>query len=109
MFLNQDPFHYFSQYYERDILQRTYKDPVPPVTIQGLQVLDGDFIRPPVKRSKRGRPRIARIRANYGAETRVYNCSVCCQPGHNRRVCPNRPVEHGRAQRAQDRLIEGKY
>jgi hypothetical protein len=34
---------------------------------------------------------------------------VCRQPGHNRRVCPNQPIEHGRAQRARDRLVEGKY
>jgi hypothetical protein len=26
---------------------------------------------------------------------------VCLQSGHNRRVCPNQPVEHGRAQRAR--------
>jgi hypothetical protein len=35
---------------------------------------------------------------------------VCRQAGHNRRICPNQPVEHGRAQRARDRLVvEGKY
>jgi hypothetical protein len=34
---------------------------------------------------------------------------VCRQSGHNRRVCPNQPIEHGRAQRAQDQLVEGKY
>jgi hypothetical protein len=34
---------------------------------------------------------------------------VCQQPGHNRRVCPNQPVNHGRAQRARDQLVEGKY
>jgi hypothetical protein len=89
---------------------RTYKNPIQPVLIQGLQVLAGDSIRPPVKKTKRGRPKIARIRANYGTEKRTYNCSVCLQSGHNRRICPNQPVEHGRAQRAQDQLVvEGKY
>src|ERR1700729_4305317 len=39
----------------------------------------------------------------------IYNCSVCLQPGHNRRICPNQPIEHGRAQRARDRLVEGEY
>jgi hypothetical protein len=109
LYLSRDPFHYFSRRYEWDILQRSYKRPIQPVTIQGLRVLDGDSIHPPVKRSKRGRPKVARIRANYGAEKRVYNCSVCLQPGNNRSVCPNQPIEHGRPQRARDQLIEGKY
>jgi hypothetical protein len=107
--LGRDPFHYFSQRYEWGISMRIYKRPIQPVTIQGLQVLAGDSIRPPVKRAKRGRPKVARIRANYGTEKRVYNCSVCLQPGHNRRICPNQPVEHGRAQRVRDQLIEGEY
>ena len=32
--------------------------------------------------------------------------SICRQPGHSRRICPNQPIEHGRAQRVQDQLIE---
>ena len=88
---------------------RTYKRPIQPVTIQDLEVLAGDFIRPPIKRARRGRPKVARIRANYGAEKRTYNCSVCLQSGHSRRVCPNQPVEHGRAQRARDQLVQGEY
>ena len=114
LYLSRDPFHYLSKRYEWDILLRTYEAPIQPVIIQGLQVLvvsgSGDFIRPPFKKAKRGRPKIARIRANYGPEKRLYKCSVCLQSGHNRRVCPNQPVEHGRAQRALDRLVvEGKY
>jgi hypothetical protein len=91
---------------------RTYNRPIQPVTIQGLELLPGDFIRLPVKRAKRGRPKISRIRARQegqNSEKRIYNCSVCLQPGHNRRICPNQPVEHGRAQRARDRLVEGIY
>ena len=111
--LGRDPFYYFPRYYEWSILQRTYSRPVRPVILQGLQVLDqdnsGSVLRPPLKKAKRGRPKISRIRANYNTNSRVYNCSVCCQPGHNRRVCPNQPVEHGRAQRARDRLVEGEY
>jgi hypothetical protein len=110
LFLSRDPFHYFNPRYTWDISLRTYKYPIQPVIIQGLQVLAGDSICPPVKRVKRGRPKVARIRANYGAEKRTYNCSVCLQRGHNRSICPNQPVEHGRAQRARDRLVvEGKY
>jgi hypothetical protein len=114
LYLSRDPFHYFSKRYKWDISLRTYEAPIQPVIIQGLQVLvvpgSGDFIRPPFKKAKRGRPKIARIRANYGPEKRLYKCSVCLQSGHNRRVCPNQPVEHGRAQRALDRLVvEGKY
>ena len=110
LYLSRDPFQHFSRRYKWDISLRTYKDPIQPVLIQGLQVLAGDSIRPPVKKTKRGRPKIARIRANYGTEKRTYNCSVCLQSGHNRRICPNQPVEHGRAQRAQDQLVvEGKY
>jgi hypothetical protein len=110
LYLGRDPFQHFSRRYKWDISLRTYKDPIQPVLIQGLQELAGDSIRPPVKKTKRGRPKIARIRANYGTEKRTYNCSVCLQSGHNRRICPNQPVEHGRAQRAQDQLVvEGKY
>jgi hypothetical protein len=108
----RDPFHYFSLYYMWDISLRIYKDPIRPVIIQGLRTLavSGHFIRPPVKKAKRGRPKVARIRANYSAEKRTYSCSVCLQSGHNRRICPNQPVEHGRAQRARDQLVvEGKY
>ena len=110
--LRRDPFYYFPRYYKWDISLRIYKSPIQPVLIQGLRVLAGDSIRPPVKKAKRGRPKVARIRSNYNienAEKRIYNCSVCLQSGHNRRVCPNQPVEHGRAQRARDQLVvEGK-
>jgi hypothetical protein len=109
LYLSRDPFLYFSRYYDWDTSLSTYDRPIQPVTIQGLQVLaTRDPIRPPFKRVKRGRPRIARIRTNQ-EETRLYICSVCRQSGHNRRVCPNQPVEHGRAQRARDRLVEGEY
>ena len=107
LYLHRDPFYYFSPQYEWDISVRTYRCSIQPVIIQGLQ--SGDSIRPPVKKAKRGRPKVARIRANYGTQKRTYNCSVCLQPGHNRTICPNQPVEHGRAQRARDRLVvEGK-
>jgi hypothetical protein len=115
LFLSRDPFHYFNLRYQWDISMRIYERSIEPVMIQGLQVLSvsglrDDFIRPPIKKAKRGRPKVARIRANYGVKKRIYNCSVCLQSGHNRRICPNQPVEHGRAQRARDRLVvEGKY
>ena len=109
LYLNRDPFQYFSRRYKWDISLRIYKEPIQPVLIQGLEVLAGECIRPPVKKAKRGRPKVARIRANYGTEKRIYKCSVCLQSGHNRRICPNQPVEHGRAQRAQDKLVEGIY
>jgi hypothetical protein len=50
---------------------RTYKRPIEPVLIQGLQVRAGDSIRPPIKRAKRGRPKVARIRANYSTQKRI--------------------------------------
>ena len=110
LYLDRDPFDYFSRRYDWDISLRTYKRPIQPVMIQGLQVLAGDSIYPPIKRVKRWRPKISRIRATHNQEEkRLYNCSVCRQSGHNRRVCPNQPVEHGRAQRARDQLVEGKY
>jgi hypothetical protein len=77
--------------------------------IQGLQVLAGDSICPPVKKAKHGRPKVGCIRASYGTERRIYKCSVCLQSGHNRRICSNQPIEHGRAQRAQDKLVNGIY
>ena len=110
LYLGRDPFQHFSRRYKLDISLRTYKDPIQPVLIQGLQELAGDSIRPPVKKTKRGRPKIARVRANYSTKKCIYKCSVCLQSGHNRRICPNQPIEHGRAQRARDRLVaEGKY
>jgi hypothetical protein len=111
LYLCQDPFDYFTRHYDWDNSLRIYKTPIQPVLIQGLQVLAGDStIHPPVKKAKRGRPKVARIRANYSTQKRTYNCSVCLQTGHNRRICPNQPVEHGRAQRVQDQLVvEGKY
>jgi hypothetical protein len=66
-------------------------------------------LQPQIQKANRGRPKVAHIRTNYRVEKRAYNCSVCHQPGHTRRVCPNQPVEHGRAQRARDQLVEGKY
>ena len=113
LYLNRDPFSLFPCYYKWDILQRTYKYPIQPVIIQGLNAIVhntyGSVLGPPIKKAKRGRPKVSRIRANRSSETRIYNCSVCSQPGHNRRVCPNQPTEHGRAQRARDQLVEGEY
>ena len=109
LYLNQDPFCYFSQRYKWDILLHIYKEPIQPVIIQELQVLAGDFIYPPIKKLKYSRLKVAHIQANYSTEKRLYNCSVYLQPRHNRRVCPNQPVEHGCAQRARDKLVEGMY
>jgi hypothetical protein len=92
-------------------LKRTYQLPIHPVSLQGLQPLE-DYppLLPPIKKPKRGRPKVARIRTNYKIDKRIHLCSVCRQEGHNRRVCPNQPIAHGRAQRARDQLIvEGKY
>ena len=106
------PYSYFHLYYKWVTIQETYEFPIRPVTIQGLEVLQVGNIQPlsaPIRKPKRGRPKVAQIRATYRTETRVYNCSVCLQPGHNRRICPNQPVGHGRAQRARHQLVEGKY
>jgi hypothetical protein len=108
-FIGGDLYRYFYPYYYQRAYNNTYCYPVPPVTIQGLQIQEDNQILPPIKRAKRGRPKVARIRANYreedSSQRRAYTCSVCKQAGHSRRVCPNQPVEHGRAQRAQDQLI----
>jgi hypothetical protein len=103
-----DPFDYFHPYYQWDVAKRTYAVLLQPISLQGLQPLGGhDEILPPVKRIKRGRPKVTRIRATHKEKTRVYHCAVCQRPGHDRRLCPNQPVEHGRAQRARDQLLEG--
>jgi hypothetical protein len=112
--IGQDPYRYFYGYYHWEVSKRTYELPIQPVSLQGLKVIeDADIhssVLPPIRKAKRGRPKVARIRTNYRVEKRAYNCSVCYQPGHTRRVCPNQPVEHGRAQRARDQLVvEGKY
>ena len=86
-----------------------YRYAIQPVIIQGLQVLAGDSICPPVKKAKHGRPKVAHIQANYSTEKRIYKCSVCLQSRHNRRICPNQPVEHRQAQRAQDKLVDSIY
>jgi hypothetical protein len=117
-YIGGDPYSYFYPFHKRVCYQETYIFPVRPVTLQDLEIVEDSQILPPIKRAKRGRPKVARIRANYrrdraeGAKKRVYSCSVCHQEGHNRRVCPNQPVEHGRAQKARDQEIidsdEGK-
>lgn len=98
----------FFPYYHWDAVQRLYELSFPPVSIQGLQPSESDVL-PPVKHKKRGRPKVARIRANYQAEKRIHLCSIWQQPEHNRRICPNQPVSHGRAQRVRDPLVEGMY
>ena len=108
IYLSMDPFDYFHPYYQWDVAKRTYAVLLQPISLQGLQPLGGhDEILPPVKRIKRGRPKVTRIRVTHKEKTRVYHCAVCQQPGHDRRLCPNQPVEHGRAQRARDQLLEG--
>jgi hypothetical protein len=108
-YLSKNPYSYFSLYYTWEVSKRTYQLPLRPITLQGLLPLPEHQLLPPIKKAKRGRPKVARIRTNYKVDKHIYHCSVCQQPGHNRRICPNQPVEHGRAQRARDQLIEGKY
>jgi hypothetical protein len=96
---------YFASYYKWKSLQRIYELPLQPVTLQELQPLDNDPLLPPIKKAKRGRPKVARIRANYKIDKHIHCCSVCSQAGHNRRVCPNQPVEYGRAQKVRDQRI----
>ena len=108
-YLSLNPFDYFYPYYKWDVLLRTYSLPITPVSIQGLLILEDNNslpLLPPIKKPKRGRPKISRIRSSYLSEKKTYLCSICRQPGHNRRICPNQPVEHGRAQRARDQLVE---
>jgi hypothetical protein len=109
-YLGFNPYSYFFPIYKWDVTKNTYHYPIQPVTLQGLQPPnDLPPLLPPIKKAKRGRPKVSRIRANYKIDKRINLCSVCRQPGHNRRVCPNQPIEHGRAQRARDQLIiEGK-
>ena len=101
---------YFADYYQWRLLKATYRVAIQPISLQGLQPLEGeDEILPPIKHAKRRRPKVTRIRAKYNENTRIYHCTLYKQPGHNRRICPNQPVEHRRAQRARDQLIiEGK-
>jgi hypothetical protein len=111
LYIGQDPYEYFFTYYGWETSKLTYEQSIKLVTIQGFELLKDEAnqqVLPPIKRVKRGRPKVARIRATYQENKRIYNCSVCHQSGHNRRVCPNQPVEHGRAQRARDKLVEGK-
>jgi MULE transposase domain len=110
--IGQNPYEYFSMCYGWETSKLTYEKPIKLVTIQGLEAFRdnaGQQVLPPIKRPKRGRPKVARIRPTYQEEKRIYICSVCHQSGHNRRLCPNQPVEHGRAQRARDQLVEGRY
>ncbi|KIN03296.1 hypothetical protein OIDMADRAFT_53093 [Oidiodendron maius Zn] len=76
------------------------------MTLQGLQSLQDDQPLPPRKKVKRGRAKVARIRIKYKLEKQIKLCSICRQDEHNRRVCPKQPVEHERAQRARDQLVE---
>jgi hypothetical protein len=96
-YLGFDPYPYFYPFYKWDVLKCTYQRLIRPLTLQGLQPLEDNQPLPPIKRAKRGRLKVARIRTNYKIDKRINLCSVCHQAGHNRRVCPNQPVEHGRA------------
>ena len=107
-YLSLNPFDYFYPYYRWDVSLRTYSLPITPVSIQGLSIVEDNNslpLLPPIKKPKRGRPKISRIRSTY-LEKKTYLCSICQQPGHNRRICPNHTIEHGRAQRARDQLVE---
>jgi hypothetical protein len=108
-YLSLNPFDYFYPYYRWDVSLRNYSLPITPVSIQGLLIVEDNSLPllPPIKKPKRGRPKISRIRSSHlSEEKKTYLCSICQQPGHNRRICPNQPVEHGRAQRARDQLVE---
>ena len=85
-YIGRDPYSYFHKYYYRRAYNNTYCYPVQPVTIQGLEIRPDNPVLPPLKRAKRGRPKVARIRANYREEEdrsqrRIYSCSVCNQVG----------------------------
>jgi hypothetical protein len=105
--IGQDPYEYFYMYYGWETSKLTYEQSIKLVTIQGLKA--DQQVLPPIKRAKRGRPKVARIRPTHQEDKRIYMCSVCRQSGHNRRICPNQPVKHGRAQRARDQLVDGMY
>jgi hypothetical protein len=75
-YLGTDPYAYFYPHYRWEVLKRTYQVPLLPVTLQGLQPLQGhDDVLPPIKRTKRGRPKVTRIRMKYSENTRIYHCS----------------------------------
>jgi hypothetical protein len=51
--LGTDPYAYFHPYYRWEVLQRTYQALLLPVTLQGLQPLEGyDEVLPPIKACK---------------------------------------------------------
>ena len=55
---------YFAIYYKWDILESIYEFPIRSVTLQGLEVLrdeDNRPLLPPIRKPKRGRPKLARI------------------------------------------------
>jgi hypothetical protein len=50
--LGADPYAYFYPYYRWEVSKRTYQAPLLPVTLQGLQPLEGhDEVLPPIKRA----------------------------------------------------------
>jgi hypothetical protein len=55
-------------YYGWETLKLTYEQSITLVTIQGLKVLRDEAdqqMLPPIKRAKRGRPKVTRIRPTY--------------------------------------------
>jgi hypothetical protein len=63
-----------------------YEQLIKLMTIQGLKIVRNETdqeVLPPIRRAKRGRPKVARIQTTYQEDRRVYMCSVCCQSGHN--------------------------
>jgi len=69
-YLSLNPFDYFYPYYRWDVSLRTYSLPITPVSIQGLLIVEDNSLPllPPIKKPKRGRPKISRIRSSHLSE-----------------------------------------
>ncbi|XP_019234349.1 PREDICTED: uncharacterized protein LOC109214850 [Nicotiana attenuata] len=90
------PGQYFSFYYKKDKLLRTYEFPVNPMPDESLWVIPTevleDVVLPPKGRRNAGRPRKERLKpASEKESKRAFSYSVYGQGGHNRKTCRNRP------------------
>lgn len=103
----KDPQMYVKSFFTILAYQKTYEQAIfppllenvtgdaihsPPTILsdEGASDSDEDIVLPPSTRRPAGRPKKRRIRASIediGREKRVFKCSRCKEPGHNRSTC----------------------
>ena len=103
LYINKMPESYVPAWFKTEMYHVTYSSYMKPV--DGIDFWPDQsmysLILPPKPKKMPGRPRKKRIRSRVegGSSTRVskvgvvMSCSICHQPGHNKKSCKNEPVQ----------------